>query len=91
MHVRLSFLSVAEAFFAKAFNNDSHGTIMFSYFSDINECVESPEICGVGNKCQNVYAGHECVCSDAYALSDDRKSCIGKNYVRNALQPEKIE
>ena len=40
--------------------------------------MERPNICGVGNKCQNVYAGHECICSDAYALSDDRKSCIGK-------------
>ena len=57
------------------------GTIIFCYSADINECVERPDICGVGNKCQNVYAGHECICSDAYALSDDRKSCIGKNYI----------
>ena len=45
--------------------------------TDIDECRETPEICGAGNQCRNNRGRYTCECSDAYILSEDRKSCIG--------------
>lgn len=44
--------------------------------SDIDECVESPEICD-GGQCTNTPGTYQCLCFDGFMSSDDMKTCLG--------------
>ena len=47
-------------------------------FSDIDECLINPNICGAGNTCTNSEGGFYCNCGSGYDSSVDRRSCIGE-------------
>lgn len=43
---------------------------------DINECLESPEVCLGNAQCINIPGSYECRCSDGYKLSPSRRDCL---------------
>ena len=45
------------------------------FASDVNECIEFPEICG-GGVCNDVQGGYECVCGEGLVVSTDRSTCL---------------
>lgn len=55
-------------------------TLIASVFlasSDIDECVESSDICD-GGQCTNTPGMYQCLCFDGFMSSDDMKTCLGK-------------
>lgn len=52
---------------------------MFRYYlnADVEECVDSPEVCGSG-RCVNVPGGYHCNCTGGMVPTPDQRGCIGK-------------
>uniref|UniRef100_A0A3Q0RCQ9 Fibrillin 1 n=1 Tax=Amphilophus citrinellus TaxID=61819 RepID=A0A3Q0RCQ9_AMPCI len=46
--------------------------------SDINECEETPGICG-GGQCTNIPGKYRCLCFDGFMVSMDMRTCIDVN------------
>ncbi|XP_067140465.1 fibrillin-2-like [Centruroides vittatus] len=43
---------------------------------DINECVETSEVCLGNAQCINIPGSYECRCADGYKLSPSRRDCL---------------
>lgn len=42
----------------------------------MNECLETPTICGPLGSCSNVPGSYRCVCPDGYTLDDAGAICV---------------
>ena len=47
------------------------------FVSDIDECVEVPDICKNG-QCQNTFGSFICICPLGYRLDTTTQECVGK-------------
>ena len=45
-------------------------------FSDIDECLEVPNICK-GGQCKNTFGSYLCECPPGYKLDADKQTCVG--------------
>ena len=48
------------------------------FFSDINECDQSNDVCDVHATCNNTVGSYFCKCDDKY--TGDGKTCTGKEF-----------
>lgn len=46
--------------------------LIFKYFSDIDECLDSP----CSQKCENFAGGYRCGCNEGFNVEDDG-NCVG--------------
>ena len=52
----------------------------------MDECTETPDICGDNSNCTNINGSHTCHCHDGYEIFGTR--CQGKTYVLCILENE---
>lgn len=45
---------------------------------DVDECRQTPGLCGNNSVCSNTKGGYECLCKKGYVKSNDK--CIGKKF-----------
>lgn len=54
---------------------------MLVSLSDIDECRETPQICGLHAICNNQPGTFRCECLDGYQFASDGQTCTGKWYL----------
>lgn len=59
-------------------------TSLFSFISDINECVNNNA--GCDHECANELGSYRCSCKTGYTLAPDRHTCEGNSGVSNDKQ-----
>lgn len=47
-------------------------------FPDVNECIQTPDICGAYGTCQNTQGGHRCECQRNFRPDPATNTCVGK-------------
>jgi hypothetical protein len=52
-------------------------------FSDINECLIDPDICGANATCSDTPGSYTCTCDEGYVLFENPPIC-GKHYIFDA-------
>ncbi len=55
---------------------------LFSFPSDIDECVTGENLCPYNRQCVNTFGSYLCKCQEGYDLKyvDGKYDCVGKVY-----------
>ena len=52
--------------------------LLFYYLVDVNECLETPDICGANSTCSNTDGSYQCGCVEGFVKDNCTDLCTGK-------------